>query len=129
MLKVLTFAALLAAPNAFLAHSAAAERQLAQTNYVYSQSYDYDFKASTLINCIAGATKVLAEYKLDKGINTDSSDDNKYASVYGWNEDERITVTIQCRVKENETVLTIANYTDNGKKAYELFEKIREARW
>jgi len=66
--------------------SQAADKQ-GYANYSYSQSYNYDFRNSSVVNCIANATKVLTQFGLDKKINTNASEDGKFASVWGWSEE------------------------------------------
>ena len=125
-LPVLT--ALLIAPIALASGSQAADKQ-GYANYSYSQSYNYDFRNSSVVNCIANATKVLTQFGLDKKINTNASEDGKFASVWGWSEDMRMTAEIECNATENESNLVFASYTDNSDSAFQFFERLREAKW
>ncbi len=129
MLTKLTLIGLVTAVELNCAASLAAEKQNQFRNYTFKQEYSYDFKQSSIIGCIAGATKVLVQYGLDLDLNSDTSKDNRQAYVWGYSKDGRSGGTIECNADENETILMYSNYTDDGKGAWELFQKISQTSW
>ena len=95
----------------------------------YSQRYEYDFSDTTIVNCIANASLVLAEYNLNTGQNTVSNKDGSISFIFGWSKDLKTNVEIGCDSKENMTYLTYASYTNEPEKAFDEFISISKESW
>ena len=108
MLTKLALFGLLTAVDVNVMASLAAEKQIEFRNYTFKQEYIYNFKQSSVVSCISGATKVLVQYGLDLDLNSDTSKDNKQAYVWGYSKDGRSGGTIECNADENKTILILS---------------------
>jgi cell division septum initiation protein DivIVA len=99
------------------------------TTYMFSASFSYDFADTTVLNCIANASRILSRYELDRNQYTESDESGKRAVIFGWSEDAKSTIAIECDSENNTSQLNYATYTDSHEKSLEIYNKIESDDW
>ena len=110
------------------AHSAEAKPK--KENIMYTTSYNYEFKEEKDVSgCITRATVALTKHGLSNGLKTDSNEDGRFGYVYGWNADSTATAEIDCDMDDNESNLSFSRYSDEPEATWEMWKRLRDARW